>query len=465
MAAPSPPLFLFRGHQWGEGEQEGKGESDRDMRRDLDTIRKPVSLPLLAGEEVSKYYTASYDTGSSLASSWRLGNLYLTNKRLLFVQGRKILFMVLLSQIKTINIVKRGWILGKQVKQLNIISAGRRVPYLAIKDPENWKKVIEESISLAGSQKTEDRSQKSEVGSLSSVDLPPDEVILKEKGGYLTPGQSRWCMGILLLTPKKLTFFTSKSGLVEEIPLSSIKDLRIEKRIYGVSQSDTIRIEYDSCGELSKAWIISLNLEVWRKELYKRLLLKVDRETLNKIVSELDTDSKEILMFLYEHRHARIDTLAKLIEAPTHMDILLKIREIINPTAEKLIGYPVLLFESSKVDRETGQKVLFSWWLAGQPDQEHQERKEPLLDIFDEDAELIVYLELLGIKEDKLRLRVADNKLIIEADKDYHREISLPVVVNTNSFIKRYKNNILEVRLKKQITKKWQNNKDRINNK
>jgi hypothetical protein len=29
-------------------------------------------------------------------------------------------------------------------------------------------------------------------------------------------------------------------GFVWEIPLSSIKDLRIEKRIYGVSQSDTI---------------------------------------------------------------------------------------------------------------------------------------------------------------------------------------------------------------------------------
>ena len=132
------------------------------MRRDLDTIRKPVSLSLLPGEEVTKYYTASYDTGSSLASSWRLGNLYLTNKRLLFVQGRKILFMVLLSQIKTINIVKRGWILGKQVKQLNIISESRRVPYLAIKDPENWKKVIGENISLDRGQRTEDRSQKTE---------------------------------------------------------------------------------------------------------------------------------------------------------------------------------------------------------------------------------------------------------------------------------------------------------------
>jgi HSP20 family molecular chaperone IbpA len=425
------------------------------MRSYLDTIRKPVSLPLLPGEEVIKYYTASYDTGSSLASSWRLGNLYLTNKRLLFVQGRKILFQVLLSQIKTINIVKRGWILGKKVKQLNIVSEGRRVPYIAIKDPENWKKVIEESISLVRGQKseirdqkTETRGQKSEVGSLSSVDvdLPPDQVILKEKGGYLTPGQSRWCMGTLLLTPKKLTFFTSKSGLVWETPLSSIKDLRIEKRIYGVSQSDTIFVVYESFGELSKAWIIALNLETWRKELYKRVLLKVDREALNKMVSELDADSKEILWFLYEHRHARIDTLAKLIEAPTHMDILLKIREIINPTAEKVIGYPILSFESSKVDRETGEKVLFSWWLAGQP---HKEREEPLLDIFDEDAELIVYLELLGIKEDKLRLRVANNKLIIDADKDYHKEIPLPAVVNSTSFTQRYKNNILEVRLNK----------------
>jgi len=424
------------------------------MRRDLDTIRKPVSLPLLPGEEVTKYYTASYDTGSLLASSWRLGNLYLTNKRILFVQGRKILFQVLLCQTKVINIVKRGWILGKKVKQLNIVSEGRRVPYIAIKDPENWSKAIVENISLAGGQKPEVRSQTSAFCSTSSINSPPDEEILKEKGGYLTPGQSRWCMGTLLLTPKKLTFFTSKSGFIWETPLGSIKDLGIEKRVYGVSQSDTIRIEYDSSGELLKAWIISLNLEDWRKELYKRVLLKVDRETLNKIVSELDADSKEILMFLYENKYARIDTLAKLIKAPTHMDILLKIKEIINPTAEKILGYPILLFESLKVDRETGEKVLFSWWLAGQPDQEHQERKEPLLDIFDEDAELIVYLELLGIKEEKLRLSVANNKLIIEADKDYHREISLPVVVTTNSFTKRYKNNILEVRLKKADYKK-----------
>jgi len=328
--------------------------------------------------------------------------------------------------------------LGKKVKQLNIVSEGRRVQYIAIKDPEDWKKAIEERTQE--SQSTPSDPQPTALNS-----SQPDEVILKEKGGYLTPGQSRWWPGTFLLTHKKLAFLQS-TGILWETSLSSIKDLRIEKRVYGISQSDTICVEYESFGELLKAWIISRNLDTWRKELYVRALLKVDRETLDKIVFKLDADSKEILWFLYENRHARIDTLAKLIEAPTHMDILLKIREIINPTAEKIIGYPILSFESSKIDWETGEKVTFSWWLAGQP---HKERKEPLLDIFDEDAELVVYLELIGIKEDKLRLSVANNKLIIDVDKDYHKEISLTAAVNTNSFTKRYKNNILEVRLKK----------------
>jgi len=241
------------------------------MIRGLDIIRKPVNLPLRPSEEVTKYYTVSYDTGSSLASSWKLGNLYLTNQRLLFVQGRKILFQVPLSKIKIINIVKREWILGKKIKQLNIVSEGRRVPYIAIKDPENWKKAIEERTSDSQSISSDPQS--------TAPNLQPDDVILKEKGGYLTPGQSRWCIGTLLLTTKKLTFFTFKSRFVWETPLSSIKELRIEKRVYGVSQSDTICIVYESFGELAKAWIISLNLETWRKELYKRILLKVDRET------------------------------------------------------------------------------------------------------------------------------------------------------------------------------------------
>jgi len=413
------------------------------MRSYLDTIRKPVNLPLLEGEEVIKYYTASYDIGSSLASSWRLGNLYLTNKRLLFVQVRKILFEVLLSQIKSINIVKRGWILGKKVKQLNIVCEGRRVPYIAIKDPENWKWAIEERTQESQSTPSDPQP--------TAHNSQPDEVILKGKGSYLSPGQSRWRLGTLLLTHNKLTFFTYKSGFVWETPLSSIKDLRIEKRVYGVSQSDTICVVYESFGELSKAWIISLNLKTWRKELYERALLKVDRETLDKIVTKLDADSKGILWFLYENRHARIDTLAKLIEAPIHMDVLLKIREIINPTAEKIIGYPILSFESSKVDWETGEKVTFSWWILGQ--KEKKEEEEILLDIFDEEEYLNIIMELPGVRKiEDILFKLELEKMTISTSsmtRKYCKEIDLPVEVNTKDFSKSFNNNVLEVKLKK----------------
>jgi|GEM_PF-408529 len=436
------------------------------MRSYLDTIRKPVNFPLLQDEKVLKYYTASYDVGSSLASSWRLGNLYLTNERLLFVQGRKILFGVLLNQIKTINIVKRKWILGKKVKQLNIVSQDRRVPYIAIKEPENWKRAIEERTQESQSTPSDPQptahNPQHNVGATSRL---RDEVILKEKGGYLSPEQSRWRLGTLLLTCKKLAFL-QPTGIVWETPLSSIKDLRIEKRVYGVSKSDTICVVYErkqitedrkqkteNRSQIRKVWIISPNLETWRKKLKevgangRSPLLKVDGETLNKIATELDVASKKIIWFLYEQRHARINTLAELIKAPTHMDVLLKIKDTINPTAEKIIGHPILSFETSKVDRETGENVTFSWWLAGQP---KRTEREPLLDIFDENGNIVVYLELLGLKEeDKLQLSVANNKLIIDTDKDYHKEILLPAVVDTNSFTKKYKNNILEVRLKK----------------
>lgn len=116
-------------------------------RSSLDMSRKPVDLPLAPDEEVVRRCTASYDVGTSLSSTWRLGNFYLTNKRLLFLQVRKIIFAICLRDIKEIDIVKRRWILGKQVKQLSILreSGGNRRVHIAIKDPEKWKEEIEDS--------------------------------------------------------------------------------------------------------------------------------------------------------------------------------------------------------------------------------------------------------------------------------------------------------------------------------
>jgi len=64
-------------------------------------------------------------------------------------------------------------------------------------------------------------------------------------------------------------------------------------------------------------------------------------------------------------------------------------------------------------------------------------------------------MELFGVNEDDIQLRINRDKLIINAnslEKKYQEEISLPVRVNSDGLSKKYKNGILEVRLSK-ITK------------
>jgi hypothetical protein len=119
------------------------------MKSSLDLLRKASTLSFGKGEEILDSYTASYDAGSAGFSSWRLGNLHLTEKRLLFVQVRKLLFQIPLCEIQRIDLIKRRWILGKRVTQLYIQwnSSRTRNVFIAIKDPLEWKKNIENMSS------------------------------------------------------------------------------------------------------------------------------------------------------------------------------------------------------------------------------------------------------------------------------------------------------------------------------
>lgn len=108
-------------------------------------LRKAPDLALQEGEEILNSYTASHDVGGSVFSSWRVGNLYLTKKRLLFVQVRKVLFQIPLERIQKMEIVKRRWILGKRVEQLCIWWDSDRIKrvFIAVKNPQKWKETVE----------------------------------------------------------------------------------------------------------------------------------------------------------------------------------------------------------------------------------------------------------------------------------------------------------------------------------
>lgn len=283
-----------------------------------------------------------------------------------------------------------------------------------------------------------------------------EQIILWEQGGYLNNLRAGWKLGHHCLTNKRL-FFSQAQKIIFETPLACITEVTVEEKVFVFRRKNVICISYrrPRVEGISKAWIIMANLETWRKKIYEIVAPPIDEETVNQVAEELDSVSQEILWYLWRNGHGTIDELAELVSAPTHMDVLLRIREVINPAAEKIIGNPILSFEKSKIDPDTGEKILFSWWLVGR-EQSGERRKEALLDIFDEGDYLHVVMELSGVQEEDILLMVEKDKLTIFADVQgvkYREEVSLPAEVYTEEFTKRYNNNILEVRLGKRRLK------------
>ncbi len=77
--------------------------------------------------------------------------------------------------------------------------------------------------------------------------------------------------------------------------------------------------------------------------------------------------------------------------------------------------------------------------------------REPLVDTFDEDAEIVIVAELPGVSEAQIQVELKDDILTIatSGDRLYAKEILLSAAVESNSLQQTYTNGILELRLKK----------------
>ena len=79
--------------------------------------------------------------------------------------------------------------------------------------------------------------------------------------------------------------------------------------------------------------------------------------------------------------------------------------------------------------------------------------REPLVDVLDEGDQFVVIIELPGIDERDLLLKVEAGVLTVSAatgDRRYEKEIRLPAAARPSSLQSFYRNGILEVRLAKQ---------------
>jgi HSP20 family protein len=77
--------------------------------------------------------------------------------------------------------------------------------------------------------------------------------------------------------------------------------------------------------------------------------------------------------------------------------------------------------------------------------------REPLIDVFDEEGEVLVVAELPGASEQEIDVKVKDGLLTLEAKGDhrYAKDVELPAPVKPDPLRKVYRNGLLEIRFAK----------------
>jgi hypothetical protein len=98
--------------------------------------------------------------------------------------------------------------------------------------------------------------------------------------------------------------------------------------------------------------------------------------------------------------------------------VLSRLKEVIIPESERIMGKPIVKFEKSRIDRVSGEKVLFSWWINA----DVPIIKDGNIELFDEKDRIVMIADLPGLK------------------------LSNPIGISAN-----YNNGVLEVVLKKEV--------------
>ncbi len=81
--------------------------------------------------------------------------------------------------------------------------------------------------------------------------------------------------------------------------------------------------------------------------------------------------------------------------------------------------------------------------------------QKPLIDIFQENNTVTIVAEIVGFNKESLKINVKDQKITLSAkskDRRYYKSLNLPTVVIPNAMHTKFKNGVLEIKLKKAET-------------
>ena len=123
---------------------------DNRIASAVEQARQQKAPKTVDGDRVIKYVQAAFDGGNALRSTWKMGSLFLTAKKLIFFQGQSRIFESDLDSIVDISLIDRDWIPGKTVEQVCLTRKKRDLKrrfYFHMKKSQSWKEKIEELIN------------------------------------------------------------------------------------------------------------------------------------------------------------------------------------------------------------------------------------------------------------------------------------------------------------------------------
>jgi len=138
----------------------------------------------------------------------------------------------------------------------------------------------------------------------------------------------------------------------------------------------------------------------------------------------LDNRSRAMFWCLLMKGHAELAELRDIAGFENDMDALMHIKDVFNPSAQDFFGRPALIFHSLRVNPQTGEKVLFNWWLdvdvlpAGV-------RKEPVVDLFEDARTVTVVAEVADILASSAEINYKNGILTIKLTKIQQKQEKL----------------------------------------
>lgn len=144
------------------------------------------------------------------------------------------------------------------------------------------------------------------------------------------------------------------------------------------------------------------------------------KENIKLFMNTLDEKSRKIIWFFQWHGHLKLEKLVGHLNAASDMEVLQLIKEVINPTADRILGEPILEFRESEMDSHSGKKIFYNWWFLGFGDSEQEVAdniENNLVDIFEEEDKIVVVSQISP------SIRVSDNAKI----KQRHGILSIEI--------------------------------------